>query len=555
MAYEDDWVLGDLVAPDNYAMPNEQQAAQMRAALAGNAANPAEVMGSIGAPVARQAVETLKEPFRKGAGLMQRVMDANAEMFPAQSGITSVSTDYDPRREAADYAAGAGFNVVAGGMGVAPEGALGMAGGRLRPEKATGFAPGSIAKLSPEDEVTAALYGGLHGPDAAPGNWIVRYSPDGTPRLIDAGSGHHGFSAVRSGKPVEDMTYKINNPPAFNRNVWDIADREGDTMIFGVKDRSRAGGQLAEVGGRKLRKPVQMEGGADYSLLHEGTPIPGMPDEARLLYANQQGPANKIIREAREAAEQGSTPLLTLMTMGKGAGDSARQTANTAYRLVKQARPDADLIEAIDKSMASEMKQLKGAPAMAYPGFGHKDMEKWIDAVGGNYRGALVRSLDKAKLRDMSGVDIGEVRYANTDPRFANTPTGSAGRFMGEINPELGVTPHSFHSNYPTGFMTTAAPGGLVGSVPFKTLAPDLWRGLMKAGEPKYFADNPMTYIMGEMPGGIGKSQKITPEVVDKVSEFFRRNPQGWAVGGGAVMGGLAANDHVKHKERPDAFY
>jgi hypothetical protein len=271
-----------------------------------------------------------------------------------------------------------------------------------------------------------------------------------------------------------------------------------------------------------------------------------MPEDARLLYANQQAPATKIIREAQAAADKGSTPLLTLMTMGIGAGDSSRQTANTAYRLTKQSRPNDELIDAINKSMLSESKPLKGPPS-TFPGFGSNKMDEWLNTVGGNYRGAFVRSLDKAGIRNRSGVDIGEVRYANTDPRFANTPTGSAGRFMGEINPELGTTPHSFHSNYPTGFMTKSEPGGLVGSVPFKTLAPDLWRGLMKAGPPKYFADNPMTYIMGEMPGGLGKSQKITPEVVDNVSEFFRRNPQGWAVGGGAVgLGGLAAQDNYQ---------
>jgi len=54
---------------------------------------------------------------------------------------------YDPRRVAADYAAGAGFNTVLGGFGMAPGGALGSSGARLpqrverMPDMPAGAAP------------------------------------------------------------------------------------------------------------------------------------------------------------------------------------------------------------------------------------------------------------------------------------------------------------------------------------------------------------------------------------------------------------------------------
>jgi hypothetical protein len=150
MAYEDDWVMGDLAA-QNLPPPDEQQAVQDAfeafAARTRRSVVPPEGRTEAPGQILGPVVHALTEPVRKGQGLLQTMRDYSAQEFPATYDATEQTTDYDARRAAADYAAGAGFNVITGGMGVAPEGALGMAGGRLRPEKATGFAPGSIAEI------------------------------------------------------------------------------------------------------------------------------------------------------------------------------------------------------------------------------------------------------------------------------------------------------------------------------------------------------------------------------------------------------------------------
>ena len=56
---------------------------------------------------------------------------------------------------------------------------------------------------------------------------------------------------------------------------------------------------------------------------------------------------------------------------------------------------------------------------------------------------------------------------------------------------------------------------------------------------------------MTNMPTGITKTQTVTPEVVDRVSEFFRRYPQGYAFAGGApIMGALASQGDYQPEER-----
>jgi hypothetical protein len=56
--------------------------------------------------------QLLAEPFRKGAGLLGAMQDYSANEFPGTFGVTQQSTDYDPRREAAGWAAGTAMNMV-----------------------------------------------------------------------------------------------------------------------------------------------------------------------------------------------------------------------------------------------------------------------------------------------------------------------------------------------------------------------------------------------------------------------------------------------------------
>jgi len=482
--------------------------------------------------------QLLAEPFRKGAGFLGAMQDYSANEFPLQHGVTAQTTDYDPRREAAGYAAGTAMNVVGtpAFTGGVPAGALGSGARRLaQPE---------TGAVNLENRL---LYGGTHSPDTPSGNYMVRYTKEGAPELVDltteGGRQHHAFSTLRTGLPVDEMSFKIKGAPDIERNVWNIEDlqKRNAALQFGVSDPTVGGGKLVKVGDTKLDNPVAMEGGLNYSLLHADKPVPGLPDAQR-LFANQKGPVTGILNEAREWADKGYDPIFTSMMLAKTSGDQAKQTARTAYRVMRQAEPDKDIVALIDKAMAQQSKDIKGAPPRPYPGFASKDMEKWLEDVGGPYRAAFVKALDTSPVLKGTGADMGQVRFANTDKRLRSTPTGASGLFMGGIKPELGAIDKSLNSTYPSAFLAQKGDiGGLQGNVPFHTIAPDLWRGLMKSGDPKIFANVPAYYMARGMPNNLGKVQPVTQEVVDNVSEFFRRNPKGWALAGG-IPAGVAAS-------------
>jgi len=453
--------------------------------------------------------------FSPGVGFVNRAVEAWGAPRPPRDESVVFPSAISPY-----------LNITEGDLGRGMDAAMGVSGGGL--------------KTAPVPHL-----GQLADPRGGSGNWFIRHV-EGKPIMSDEGT--HGFSGLRTGKTPDQMSYKIEGAPTPQRQTWDIANLEGKDLIFGVKDRTAGGGLLTDVGGRKLRNPVAMEAGADYSYLHEGVPLPPGYDKdaARIFASASKAAASKLNNEALRSLEAGRDPIFTSMAMARGAGDSAKQTAATAYQVAKQSRPSEATVELIDKQMRANMAAEKVKTETPFPGFGSGKLGAWLDENGLKARGAFVRALDTKGARAGGVPDIGEVRYANTDPRLRTTPTGSSGLFMARMRPELeaaGVD--SLHSNYPATILGSKADrGGLAGSVPFHVIAPDLHRQLLAAGEPRFFANNPAQLVMTNMPTGISKTQTVTPEVVDRVSEFFRKYPKGFAYAGGVpALGALASQD------------
>lgn len=419
-----------------------------------------------------------------------------------------------------------------------PEGQLGSGGGRM------------TIPTRRQTEVSAAASGEdfpwATGLDRPQGNWMVRHTEAGPEMSVPKGSRGTGFSGLAASKPVEEMTATVRGAPRFERNVMDIADlqKANAELLMGVSDRTRAGGRLVEAGGYKFDRPIKQEGGVDYPLLQAGKAVSD-PDTMR-LFANAPTVATKINQEALDILERGRNPYFAAINMNKMAGDSSRQIADTVYQAARQAEPNKALVKAIDDSVASELNLLVGKPKEPYPGFASKELKQWLDTTAGPYRAAFVKALDRANFMKQGMPDVGEMRFANTDPRLVNTPIGSGGLLVGKMRPDLGTVP-SLHSNYPSAFLGERSDvGQLAGSVPFHLLAPDIHRGLVAAGKAKgkgEFENVPAYYMMNSPPKGVSRSQPVTQEVVDNVSRFLAKYPQGWAVGAVPFMGALAAHD------------
>jgi hypothetical protein len=146
----EDEVMGYLAALDTYGKtppadwpimdrdPFEAAALRTRQSVrpeGGRTEAPGQILGPV--------VHALGEPIRKGQGLLQTMRDYSANEFPATMGSIAQTTDYDPRREAAGYAAGTALNLIGTPGGT---GGLG-AGVRLpqRVERMSDLAAGSGA--------------------------------------------------------------------------------------------------------------------------------------------------------------------------------------------------------------------------------------------------------------------------------------------------------------------------------------------------------------------------------------------------------------------------
>jgi hypothetical protein len=401
-----------------------------------------------------------------------------------------------------------------------------------------------LVGYAPEEVQAFQRFGGLHDPTDF-GNWMVRHGGE-YPQLADIAAGSHGFSNLATSLPIDEMSYQLSRgKPLAPLQKYDIADlqKQNASLVFGVTDRTAGLPQnLVRVGETKLETPVPQEGGVNYALLHANEPVPGTPQGTVRIFANAPAASTKMIKDALEVQKEGRTPFFTPAVMAKGSGDSSPQVANTAYQVVSQSEPSKATMTEINKQVKKEIGEIKGQPAFKYPGFNSDELPDWLAQSGGNFRGAFVRGLDKGSVQERPGMpDIGEVRYANTDPRLRNTPVGASGLFVAKMAPELGAIEDSLHSNYPSSILGPASGlGSLGGSVPFHLIGPDLHRALMQSGEIKRFANAPTYYLMQGMPGGIPKVQPVTQEVVDNVSNFFRRQPIGWAAAGAVPMGGIA---------------
>jgi len=223
-------------------------------------------------PYERSAFEAAalrnRAPYRNlpapGSSNMEAVADALVPKEPWEYGLMAASP---------------GLGLIGRGIATLPRavraGAT-MAGFALTPEQAEAASKRALLEKmlgrseaakgfdTSSPEAQRLLFGGVHGPDTPEANWMIRYAKDGTPQLVDisrakgTGPSHHAFSDVRTGKPIDEMSFKTSGTPPPEGNVFDIADlqKQNAYIMPGVTDPTWGvkGGTLDEVGGRVFEK-------------------------------------------------------------------------------------------------------------------------------------------------------------------------------------------------------------------------------------------------------------------------------------------------------------
>ena len=329
----------------------------------------------------------------------------------------------------------------------------------------------------------------------------------------------------------EEGATTVEDQLPIERNVVQPEDLQGKVGIPFMGDRSRAGGQLTQVEGVPLSRPVALQGGEDYPLVTN-------PDAA---WASNLGAARSRQNVAERALEEtGQAPVGGFTDMGERGIDFSTPVIEAMMGQLEAIRVPKKAIAKFDRRINDKIKtinEFNERPMQKFVGLNHPDAMAQILGVGdypsvgaGELRKLLVQEMGMTEFRDIGFPVYHDVMRAVTKPELMPLQRGAAGTTMLRLDPEAPLSPESRHRTY-----TTAIPGGYLGgleeAVPAKVMYP---KGYEQMAGMKTKTGKPLSE--SDKIGWLGMSQHwevFDQEWVDKVSEWLQSSE---AKTGGAAM-------------------
>jgi hypothetical protein len=321
-----------------------------------------------------------------------------------------------------------------------------------------------------------------------------------------------------SGTVMRDLDTLARSPDL------DIQSLIGRTAKLMPGDMTMAGKEITHVQGIKLKNPVRMSGGKDFS-------AEDLSRELGIVWASNPSVISGYAKQARE-----NPGLLGFYTaMGGRGGDFSHHVADVLVDMTDQAKkwiPESKIAE-----FNEEVKNLKvtredpdtgekitTTPFTDFPGITSSKLQKYMYSEGkGAARKAIADTMEKRSYRDSGFPDVAAVRMIVSDPQMSsrvNDPSGQLAPTGGRIvefdaDPMLpmagqGNTP-MFHKTYSQGISGTDL-GGLSIPVPRILLAPDFFAARRAEGKAPS-SDRRSAEISNVL-------QEITQPVADDVSVF-----------------------------------
>lgn len=276
-------------------------------------------------------------------------------------------------------------------------------------------------QVTPEESVNTALnaFGGASA-GAAPKGALrsgLMFDPRFDPRKLEQ-------ARLQSLKTVIDPTSNLSVPSV------NLSQYEGRPFITSMSDRTAAGGNLVNINGVPLNRPVGLLGGQDY-----------MFNNAGQVWASAQNPVNQIYNNAKVIkGVTGQDPLYIPWRMAPSGGDFAHMTGETMLTYA-----DSALSKAEKTKVNKEIKQF----IPDWKGLGSDQSIEQFRNAPDKVRKALKNSLD-TNFRNSGGLSIGEARLAVADPKQLIAPDAGIMN-VGEIFTNTSMIKNSGHPSYPRG--------------------------------------------------------------------------------------------------------
>lgn len=327
-----------------------------------------------------------------------------------------------------------------------------------------------------------------------------------------------------SGTVVRDLETLARSPDL------DIQSLIGRTAKLMPGDMTMAGKEITHVQGIKLKNPVRMTGGKDFS-------SEKLSRELGIVWASDPAVISGYAKQAREIPG-----LLGIYTsMGGRGGDFSHHVADVLVDMTKQAKkwiPEqkiADFDEQVRNLKVTREDPDTGekttvTPFTDFPGITSRNIEKYLYSPGkGAARKAVADTMEKSTFRDSGFPDVTAVRMVVSDPQMSSrvndpsamlAPTG--GRIVEfDADPMLPMSGEGnmpeFHKTYRQAISGTDL-GGLSTPVPRILLAPDFFAARRAEGKAPS-SDRRSAEISNVL-------QEITQPIADDVSvfqEYFNR--------------------------------
>ena len=321
----------------------------------------------------------------------------------------------------------------------------------------------------------------------------------------------HGISKVKLPRPVAEMTAThVPTGPAPAENIITPADLQGGLLLPALGDRSAAGSALTAVGGNPLPTPVPMQGGHGYMAAQS-------PEGA--VWASAPSVASRLGNTVRDLSETTGKPVyLPYTAMGERSVDFSHHASDTLANMLADAAVGRRDLGSFNAAM--RRTDANFGPVRDWPGVQADDLAAYLREGGGDVRNKFAKTMDTRQFQEAGFPSVAEARYAVTDPRLLNVPTGASGLSIARADPTgRTFTEGAQHLTYPTK-LAGSYEGGFGTSVPKEVMFPDMINAYRRLGYEPYRHD----YLMARGVEGAPTYQRANQQWVDRVSKWLEKN-------------------------------
>jgi hypothetical protein len=330
------------------------------------------------------------------------------------------------------------------------------------------------------------------------------------------------LSGVRGAIPFQDMSVGYEKIPGFHEPYKPLSfeELEGKWAVPLLSDTSSSGLIIHEIGGKKI-DPFYTEGGGDFPRGPAGR------GENPAGWASMKDKAGTYMNALDKRIPEGDKAAGIQVTMGPEAADSADMFYQAMLRQMPHAKVTNAAVADVDAKMA---KKFPGWPGI----MSGQKAEEFMQSLDLTSRKKLAETLDLVTPQNAGFPDVGQTRFAITEPRLFGNTGLRAGYSVSALDPRGGVlaSPSYPHNNY-TGSMAAPKTGGYLGGLPSSVHAKDIWQDWWNKLNPN--AHDPKQWpkaqwgMMTQFP-----VQKIDAEMVDRVMKQQEQHKRifGWKEGG-----------------------